>query len=291
MLLPLLRLTRPANLVTAVADILAGTAIAGYLTYEYATFEPLGLLCLSTIGLYGGGVVFNDIFDAQLDAEERPERPIPSGQVSLRSASLLGSVLLLIGVVAAWLVHPLSGWLAIAIAVFALLYDQFGKHHPVLGPLNMGLCRGLNLLLGVSILPEQVMPWAWVALLPIAYIGAITMISRGEVHGGSSGTLRIAGLLYGAVIACIAAIAQSRGQLGTALPFLIIFGLFIFPPLWRAVREPVGKNIGMAVKAGVVSLIVMNAAWVAAFASFPFALLVVCLLPLTRLLARVFAVT
>lgn len=291
MLLPLLRLTRPANLVTAVADILAGTAIAGYLTYEYATFEPLGLLCLSTIGLYGGGVVFNDVFDAQLDAEERPERPIPSGQVSLRSASLLGSVLLLIGVVAAWLVHPLSGWLAIAIAVFALLYDQFGKHHPVLGPLNMGLCRGLNLLLGVSILPEQVMPWAWVALLPIAYIGAITMISRGEVHGGSSGTLRIAGLLYGAVIACIAAIAQSRGQLGTALPFLIIFGLFIFPPLWRAVREPVGKNIGMAVKAGVVSLIVMNAAWVAAFASFPFALLVVCLLPLTRLLARVFAVT
>jgi len=291
MMLPLLRLARPANLVTAVADIFAGTAIAGFLASESATFGPLGWLCLSTVGLYGGGVVFNDVFDARLDAEERPERPIPSGQVSLRAASLLGSALLLAGVVAAWLVHPVLGWLAIGIAVFALLYDQFGKHHPVLGPLNMGLCRGLNLLLGVSVLPGQVLPWAWVALLPIAYIGAITMISRGEVHGGAASTLRAAGLLYGGVIACIAAIAHTRGQLGTALPFLVIFGTFIFPPLWKAVREPLGRHIGRAVQAGVLSLIVMNAAWVAAFASFPYALLVVCLLPLSRLLARVFAVT
>ncbi|WP_234735589.1 UbiA-like protein EboC [Tellurirhabdus bombi] len=291
MLLPLLRLTRPANLITAVADVLAGMAIAGYLTLETATFEPLGWLCLSTIGLYGGGVVFNDVFDAELDAVERPERSIPSGQVSVWQASILGGVLFLIGILAAWMVSPLSGQLAIAITLASLIYDRFGKHHPVAGPLNMGLCRGLNLLLGISILPEQVEPWAWVAVVPIIYISAITMISRGEVHGGNPRTLRLAGLLYGVVIACIAAIAQQRQQLGTAFPFLLILGYFIFPPLWRAVREPVGRNIGMAVKSGVISLIVMNAAWVAAFASFPLALLVVCLLPLSRLLAKVFAVT
>jgi len=291
LLLPLLRLTRPANLVTAVADVLAGMAIAGYLTLDWASFGPMGWLCLATIGLYGGGVVFNDVFDAELDAVERPERPIPSGQVSLGAATGLGLGLLAIGILAAFQVSRLSGLLAIAIAAAALLYDKWGKHQSILGPLNMGLCRGLNLLLGISVLPEQVQPWLWVSVVPIAYIAAITMISRGEVHGGNSGTLRVAGLLYGLVIACIAAIAQQRAQLGTAFPFLLIFGLFIFPPLWRAVREPVGKNIGMAVKAGVLSLIVMNAAWVAAFASFPLALLVVCLLPLSRLLAKVFAVT
>lgn len=291
MLKALLSLTRPANLVTAVADVLAGIAIAGYFTIPNFDLVPIGWLCLATIGLYGGGVVFNDVFDAELDAVERPERPIPSGVVSKQTATLLGSVLLVAGIGLAFLVNQTAGLLAIATAVAALVYDRFGKHHNLLGPLNMGLCRGLNLLLGISLIPEVVLPWAWVGLVPIAYIAAITMISRGEVHGGSATTLQFAGLLYALVIGCVAALAQQRQQLGTALPFLLLFGYYIFPPLWRAVKEPVGRNIGLAVRAGVLSLIVMNAAWVAAFASFPLALLVFCLLPLSRFLARIFAVT
>ena len=287
----LLSLTRPANLVTSVADVLAGMAIAGYFLIPNFPLGPLGWLCLATIGLYGGGVVFNDVFDAELDAVERPERPIPSGIVSKNMAILLGSSLLMMGIVASFFVNQTAGVLAIAIAASALIYDRFGKHHTWLGPVNMGLCRGLNLLLGVSILPEQVMPWAWIGLVPIVYIAAITMISRGEVHGGSPVILRVAGLLYALVIGCVAALAQRQQQLGTALPFLLLFGYYIFPPLWRAVKEPVGRNIGLAVKAGVLSLIVMNAAWVAAFASFPLALMIFCLLPLSRFLAKVFAVT
>ncbi|GAB3889946.1 UbiA-like protein EboC [Spirosoma agri] len=287
----ILSLTRPANLVTAVADVLAGMAIAGYFSISNPAPAPVGWLALATVFLYGGGVVFNDVFDAELDAVERPERAIPSGVVSKRTATILGSVLLILGIGASFLVNQTAGLLAIGIAVASLVYDRFGKHHILLGPVNMGLCRGLNLLLGVSVIPDQVLPWAWVGLVPIAYIAAITMISRGEVHGGSVTTLRAAGLLYALVIGCVAALAQQRQQLGTALPFLILFGYYIFPPLWRAVREPVGQNIGLAVRAGVLSLIVMNAAWVAAFASFPLAMLVFCLLPLSRLLAKVFAVT
>ncbi|WP_338874791.1 UbiA-like protein EboC [Spirosoma sp. SC4-14] len=291
MLKALLSLMRPANLVTAIADVLAGMAIAGYFLIPNPPPAAVGWLSLATVCLYGGGVVFNDVFDADLDAIERPERAIPSGVVSKNTAAALGVILLMLGIVFSFLVNQTAGILAIAIAIASLVYDRFGKHHNILGPVNMGLCRGLNLLLGVSIIPEQVLPWAWVGLVPIAYIAAITMISRGEVHGGNVATLRSAGLLYALVIGCVAALAQQRQQLGTAFPFLVLFGYYIFPPLWRAVREPVGRNIGLAVRAGVLSLIVMNAAWVAAFASFPLALLVFCLLPLSRLLAKIFAVT
>lgn len=287
----ILSLTRPANLVTAIADVLAGMAIAGYFGIFDPAPAPVAWLALATVGLYGGGVVFNDVFDAELDAVERPERPIPSGIVSKSTAALLGSLLLAVGIGASFLVNQTAGSLAVGIAVASLVYDRFGKHHNWLGPINMGLCRGLNLLLGVSILPEQVWPWAWIGVVPIVYIAAITMISRGEVHGGSTTTLRAAGLLYAGVIGCVAALAQRQQQLGTALPFLLLFGYYIFPPLWRAVNDPVGRNIGLAVRAGVLSLIVMNAAWVAAFASFPLAMLVFCLLPLSRLLAKIFAVT
>ena len=291
MLKALLSLTRPANLVTAIADVLAGMAIAGYFHDFAPPPAPVGWLSLATVCLYGGGVVFNDVFDAELDAIERPERPIPSGTVSKKLATVVGALLLAVGIGVSFIVNQTAGFLAVGIAVSSLVYDRFGKHHNWLGPINMGLCRGLNLLLGVSILPDQVLPWVWVGLVPIAYIAAITMISRGEVHGGSATTLRVAGLLYALVIGCVAALAQRQQQLGTALPFLLLFGYYIFPPLWRAVKEPIGQNIGLAVRAGVLSLIVMNAAWVAAFASFPLALLVFCLLPLSRLLAKVFAVT
>ncbi len=291
MIKALLSLTRPANLVTAVADVLAGMAIAGYFSTNSPAPAPIGWLTLATIGLYGGGVVFNDVFDAELDAIERPERAIPSGVVSKGAATGLGAGLYLLGIVTAFLVNNTAGLLALAIVVASLVYDRFGKHHSIAGPLNMGLCRGLNLLLGISVMPDQLLPWLWVGIIPIIYIAAITMISRGEVHGGNPVVLRIAGLLYALVIGCVAALAQDRQQLGTAFPFLALFGYYIFPPLWRAVREPIGPNIGRAVKAGVLSLIVMNAAWVAAFASFPLAMLVFCLLPLSRLLAKLFAVT
>ena len=72
---------RPANIVTAISDILAGVAISGYIGKGEWEAWPIILLVISTIGLYGGGVVMNDYFDADLDQVERPERPIPSGLI------------------------------------------------------------------------------------------------------------------------------------------------------------------------------------------------------------------
>src|SRR5207248_891350 len=108
------------------------------------------------IGLYGGGVVLNDLFDRKLDAVERPERPLPSGRAAVGGAALLGGGLLMLGIAAATVASATSGLLALLIALGAVLYDAWGKHRPLLGPLNMGACRGLNLLLGVSAAPGLV---------------------------------------------------------------------------------------------------------------------------------------
>jgi len=87
---------RPANVVTSVADILAGIAISGILTAGFVVpWLSVFYLCASTACLYAGGIVFNDVFDAELDKIERPERAIPSGIISLQNATLLGSLLLL----------------------------------------------------------------------------------------------------------------------------------------------------------------------------------------------------
>lgn len=290
-----LRLMRPANLLTAVADILAGIAVAGYLTTHFSSYLegmlPLVCLCLATLGLYGGGVVFNDVMDANLDAVERPERPIPSGIISRTQGIILGVYLLLVGILAAFTVSMQSGILAISIALSALVYDRWGKHQDFWGPLNMGLCRGLNLLLGISILPEVLHNFWWLSAVPIIYIAAITMISRGEVHGGSNRTLRFAALLYALVLSTILLISWRNGHLLSTLPFVALTAFLIFRPLVVAMGKPVGPNIGKAVKGGILALVVINAAWAAAFADWQYALIILALLPVSMLLSRAFSVT
>lgn len=257
-----------------------------------ATLVPLACLLVATTGLYGGGVVFNDVFDAELDSQERPERPIPSGRASRQGAILLGSLLLLVGVVAAFQVSWLSAILAPSIAVAALLYDAFGKHHPVLGPLNMGVCRGGNLLLGISVVPAMVGEYWFLALIPIVYIAAVTAISRGEVHGTQGNTRIIALLLIGIVIAGLVGLGLLKDyEVLAALPFLALFAGRVLLPLIKAVREPTPNQIRIAVKAGVLSLIVLDATVAAGFSSLFYGLLVLSLLALSIALAQIFAVT
>ena len=289
-----LRLMRPANIVTSVADVLAGVAISGFLLSAglvQGSLISILFLCISTIGLYGGGVVFNDVFDAELDRLERPERPIPKGIVTLREATVLGLVLLLLGIIAAAIVSVLSGLLALAIAIAALVYNKWSKHQFIAGPLNMGLCRGLNLLLGMSLLPAAVFSWWVLAFIPIIYIAAITMISRGEVHGGSRKVLYFAAFLYGLVIAVILFLSFTRGTVMWTVVFLVFFGWMIFSKLIKAIQNPLPQNISKAVKAGVIALVLMNAAWAAAFGVLYLAFFIVLLLPLSLWLAKKFAVT
>ncbi|MHB1178970.1 MAG: UbiA-like protein EboC [Daejeonella sp.] len=286
-----LRLMRPANVVTSVADVLAGIAISGYFLNGSIHYQFVVLLCISTIGLYAGGIVFNDVFDADLDRIERPERAIPAGLISLREATALGCFLLSAGIVAAWWFSGLSGIIAMFIAAAALVYNKFSKHHSFIGPLNMGLCRGLNLLLGLSILSYSLNQWYLLGLLPLIYIFSITMISQGEVHGGNKRNLYAGGYLYLVVITLILFISFTQRTWLITLIFLVPFAFMILKPLFKAIEEPVGKNIGKAVKAGVISLILMDAAWAAAFGSIYAALFIACLLPLSIWLSKRFAVT
>jgi 4-hydroxybenzoate polyprenyltransferase len=299
-----LRLMRPANVVTSVADVLAGIAIAGYFVTSGTTwlapvngdnlpFLPVILLCISTIGLYSGGIIMNDVFDAKLDAVERPERPIPSGLISKNAATIFGGICFFIGIFTAGLLGRNAQYLAVAIMICCLIYNRFLKHSAIFGPINMGLCRGLNLLLGVCIIPDQVERYWYLAIVPIVYIAAITMISRGEVHGGSKKPLYAAAGLYALVIASVTyfAVVNESTRLSITLAFLAMFGAMILRPLFKAIKNPIGPNIGKAVKSGVIALIVLNAAWASAFGAWPIAIAIIILLPISLALSAAFAVT
>ncbi|MBW4663213.1 MAG: UbiA-like protein EboC [Chroococcus sp. CMT-3BRIN-NPC107] len=282
-----LQTMRPANIVTAWADILTGFAASGAIIDI-----PLAWLILATTGLYGGGVVFNDVFDAKLDAVERPERPIPTGKASILGATILGILLLTVGVLAAAQVSLLSAEIAVFVAIGAIIYDAWNKHNAIASPINMGLCRGGNLLLGVSAIPTMVGKLWFLALIPIFYIAAVTAISRGEVHGGKSSTGKLALVLLAIALGGVLALVfLPNYYIFAVLPFLALLSWRVFPPFIAAMQVPSADIIRKAVKAGVLSLIILDASMAAGFAGFFYGLVVLGLSIVSIALAKVFAVT
>src|SRR5690606_24595903 len=96
-------------------------------------------------------------------------------------------------------------------------------------------------------------------IIPIIYIFAVTLISRGEVHGNNKRNLVFSALLYLFVIFFISLSNLTIVYVPIqVLPFLLLFGIAIFTPLVKAYKVNSPKNIKKAVRAGVLSLVIMN---------------------------------
>ena len=148
---------------------------------------PLALMLLSMSCFYIGGMFLNDAFDAAIDAAERPERPIPSGQVGLSAVYVAGFGLLLLGVaLTAWVAsmvgHPVVPAVVSAILLGAAIvaYNVHHKQNPF-SPVIMGLCRVLvytttALVLGGSLALVLLLA----ALVLWLYLIGLTAIAKQE---------------------------------------------------------------------------------------------------------------
>jgi 4-hydroxybenzoate polyprenyltransferase len=282
-----LELLRPPNVVTAIADVLAGYAVAGR-----AQPQALPWLIAASVCLYAGGVVLNDFFDRDVDAIERPERPIPSGRVSSARAATIGGGLLVAGTLAAVVASPVSAGVAAAVASFVLLYDARAKRHVIAGPVCMGICRGLNLLLGVSADASALQAHWPIALLSVVYIASVTAVSRGEVRGGGAAVATFALISLGLVLAGLTAVAlgSTNGRLA-AVVLIAVLAARVVPPYWHVLKDPQPGVIRRAVKAGVLSLVLLDSAIGAAYAGPAYAAIILATGLVAGSLARVFSVT
>ena len=186
--LPYFQLCRIPAVFSAIADICCGYALTHRSPPTLEPFPVFALLVLASCGLYLAGMILNDIFDRHVDAQERPRRPIPSGRVSLESAVRLAVILLIIGNVAAVFASFTSGCVALLLTAAILGYDG-GLKNTVLGPLVMGGCRFLNILLGASTVGGLAEVFAAPQLAIAAgmgiYIAGVTIFSRQEAATSS----------------------------------------------------------------------------------------------------------
>jgi len=272
-LLPWLKLVRLPAVFTALADIFAGFLLTR------TSWTPLPqFFCLlgASAGLYLSGMVFNDVFDIQQDRVERPQRPIPAGHVNLKSAAIFAVVLMLIGLGLAFLAGLHSLLVAVVLAIAILVYDGILKRTP-LGPLSMGLCRFLNILLGASSAATHVtdlwgMPQIWVAVAMGLYITGVTWFARAEARTSPRASL-LGGLIVLDVGLCLLALwildfpnrwGLASGPVGTddAIPMLLFWGIITVSLNRRAIGaiyDPIPSSVQPAIGSMLLSVVTLDA--------------------------------
>lgn len=184
-----LSLFRPPNLLTVPGDPLAGTLLAAATLGITPPFPPLLAIMGAALCLYTAGLLANDYLDHAIDARERPDRPIPSGAVRPGGVLIAALLLTTAGILLAAEAGPTSLSVASLLAASSWFYNAFGKRISWLGPLNMGLCRGLSLLMGAALFGPDGLASPQVLLaaaLLTAFIAAITLAARHEASPDES---------------------------------------------------------------------------------------------------------
>ncbi|MGV3664391.1 MAG: UbiA family prenyltransferase [Prosthecobacter sp.] len=285
---PWLQLARISNLPTVWTNVTAAWLLAG------GQLEDLRLLWIIVAGslLYTGGMILNDAADVKFDREHRRERPIPSGQVSLRMAWGVGVGMLLAGFAIACFAgaHVVTTLLLVAAILF---YDLY--HKPWAGSVFvMGACRALLYMMAASVVAVSRQP-NYAVLSPAmglgAYVVGITLAARLEHKQKGrlpllSSLLALALLSQPAVL-CVIRVAIDGGDERQYL-ILIFFTLWVLHAL-NTLRKG-GPNIGRAVGLLLAGIAVVDALAVSVV-SLPLALFFVLLAPLLRLWQRWVAAT
>nr|WP_269328133.1 UbiA family prenyltransferase [Kineosporia mesophila] len=130
---------------------------------------------------YMAGMALNDYADRQVDAVDRPDRPIPSGRITPERALAVGAGLLAADlVVAGWGSGRRGVAYSLATTGSVLAYD-FAAKDTAAGPWVMAACRFIDVQRGSRTFRAAALPAALVA----AHTYMITRVSRHEVDGGN----------------------------------------------------------------------------------------------------------
>ncbi|HOV99216.1 MAG TPA: geranylgeranylglycerol-phosphate geranylgeranyltransferase [Bacteroidota bacterium] len=140
-------LVRPVNVLITFFAIVIACWISG------ATLEDLSVVLLaacSSASVAAGANALNDYIDIEIDKINKPNRPLPSGELTPRQARNAWIVCSLLGIVFSMGIH----WLAVGIVLFAILmlyfYSNYWKQKVLIGNFIVALMTGLTFLYGGS---------------------------------------------------------------------------------------------------------------------------------------------
>ena len=274
----LAELVRLPAVLTVPGDTVLGARAAG---------RSPGALPLASACLYLAGMAANDWADREVDAQERPNRPIPSGRVPAWAALLLAVALTFAGLAIARAARGKAGLaIAIPLAIAVWAYDLVLKQTPA-GPAAMAAARGLDVLLGAAGAPHLAVGQAGAMALHTAIV---TTVSRDEVAGAGpalpaaalAATLALAGATW--------ALTPANRRLATTGPLAVYAAVAGLGHL-QATANPTPAALQRAVGGGIKGMIPLQSALLTSSGARFWSAAIALLLPAAQELARRRAIT
>lgn len=297
-----LRLIRVPNVFTAMADVVMGFFfVTPAAALDARGGLTLGLLVVASSLLYSAGMVLNDVYDYEEDSRDRPDRPLPSGRIALVVARRVGFSLLAGGMATAVLASFVAGhdgpWIcAASLSVLVVGYDAFLKR-TFAGPIALGGCRAINVLLGMSAAATWQRDGVQVAAVIGLFMVGVSVMARPEARHDDRPTMTTRFLVLLGVALMMAAVG-ALWWLPDWRPILVqtpawrgIVGLLVALVAWRCARamvDPAPAVLQRTVGQSIRSLVVLDAVITAAVAGLAPGVAVLALLAPNLILSRWF---
>ncbi|MFN7876269.1 MAG: UbiA family prenyltransferase [Pirellula sp.] len=323
-----MQLVRVPNTLTACADSIAGFSfVVGPWFGSSESYLPVAIISIASIALYWAGMAMNDVNDVERDKAQRRLGPLVSGRISVSQAASVSWILFGAGIIFAsaaglfaieqslgtslW--EPLNfapAGIAILLTAAILAYDSRLKQ-TILGPWLMGLCRSLNLALGMAVgavsinfdqdMIESRMPGCWMLLAGHGlFVVGLTLAARKEsmliqsrIRLASCWAVSVIGLALIAGTASFVApdIYQRPGSKDW---FPVLIALLAIPWALRVVISIKHPNVSFlvpAIKQSILTILFLDAAVALQFADAGPGILI-CLFAIpTFLMGRYFRMT
>jgi 4-hydroxybenzoate polyprenyltransferase len=260
--LELLGLLNPPLAVAAAAESLTGALAANTPLNSPAPY----LLAFVSALLFAAGSAFGHYFDRENDAKRRPERPLPAGRIDPGLTWRLALMLLGLGILLPLLVSQTSGLAGIGVALAVVLYAAVAKNSWGAGFLVLGIARSLNLVLGLTAWEGGVDRLMLAALPVLLHAIGWALLRACRQPGAPPNTGFVALLHLGAgASALLYQIGSRFAYRLDAIPFLLLYLGFTFPPVVNAVLEPRRPLVATATQYSFLGLTMLEATLAAGY--------------------------
>lgn len=258
MIIHYLQLIRIPGIFTAFSNIFLGYFIVNPDSVDWSIIAPL----ISTSGfLFLSGMTLNDYFDYKVDRIERPQRPLPSGKISRKTALYLGIIFLVSANLSSLLVGFETIIIVLLMSFLILAYDVKLKQITIIGILFLGSIRYLNVILGGSSnLNSEIFLFA----LPIfIFVLGISILAKDEASKPSKKLVNLNLFFILATIVTVILVSIEQTSYIT-FGFLSVFVLSIFIP-YLIFRQKTSKDIQKRVTFQLLGIILLDSTLISIF--------------------------
>jgi geranylgeranylglycerol-phosphate geranylgeranyltransferase len=214
-----LEILRPFNALMGVIAVLLVAIISG----NYTFYVPVA--CLIVFIFTGAGNAINDYVDHKIDAINKPERPIPSGRISLNAAAAYSVTLFIIATIMALAIGIIPGIIVVLSAILMFLYAYRLKKSCLIGNLSIAFLTGLcfvfaGVVLGMVFIAVLLGFYAFLMTMAREIVKDMEDVEGDSIEGASTFPIRY-GMRASSILAAFFMILASLTS-----PVLFFIGIF-----------------------------------------------------------------